>query len=425
MNKLKKAQELIGQNQSLISNFSYLGMLQAINLVLPLVTYPYLIRVLGLEIFGSVIFAQTVGFFAGILVNFGFNITATRRVAQLRDQPEALSRYASTIFGSKVLLWAFSLSLLLLLVFFTPKLHSDPWLYILSFGIAFNELLVPVWFFQGIEKMKYLTLVNFVSRGLSVALIFVVVNTEGDYLWVPAMIGTGALVAGIISQYLLFVTEKLKFVMPRWSDIRREMKESLPVFVSRVAGTITERANIILLGTFAGNTHVTIYDFVIKVLSLFKIPIEILVRTVYPRISLTQNSLLARRTFWLALSWGLIGGLLAILLAPWIIILVGPEQMAGLESYLLFVLPLLILMATSWSFSQPFILAFGHIKLASAISVAINVIYLIGASILVLTDKITVINCLFLLIAVESFGFCLRLFHITRLKLWKFSTADA
>ena len=425
MSRLNKARNLIGENRTLISNFGYLGVLQALNMVLPLVTYPYLIRVLGLELFGSVIFAQTVGFFAGILVNYGFNITGTRRVAMLRNDRLELSKYVSTVMTSKGLLWITSFILLLIVVLSVPRLRSDKWLFLISFGISFNEFLVPVWFFQGIEKMKYLTLVNFISRTASVILVFTVVHSSEDYLWVPAMLGTGALIAGLISLYLMFHKENLHFKAVSWTEVIVELSEGFPVFLSRVAGTITERANIILIGSFVGASSVTIYDFVIKVLSLFKIPIEILVRTVYPRISMTHNTRLARRSFWLAVGWGLTGGILAIVMAPWIIALVGPKQLSGLESYLYFILPLLVLMATSWSLGQPFILAFGHIRLASSISIATNVFYLIGAMILVFNGMITVVHCLILMILVEIFGFIMRVYHVHRLKIWKAESSHA
>ena len=79
-----------GRNKTLIQNFSYLSALRIFNMILPLITYPYLIRVLGKEIYGLVVFAQAIVNYLVMLVSFGFNISATKEVSVYRNDEKKL-----------------------------------------------------------------------------------------------------------------------------------------------------------------------------------------------------------------------------------------------------------------------------------------------------------------------------------------------
>ena len=99
MNKnLRKVKDIAKRNKGLIQNFSYLTSLQVFNMLVPLFTYPYLIRILGKETYGLVIYAQVVVGYLLILVNYGFNTYAVREVSVHRDSKTDLSEITSSIF---------------------------------------------------------------------------------------------------------------------------------------------------------------------------------------------------------------------------------------------------------------------------------------------------------------------------------------
>src|SRR5690554_6037335 len=96
--------------------------------------------------------------------------------------------FRSVVF-SKILLLFFSFFLLWLIVTWVPSFNGDYTLYVYSFLTVIGQALFPVWFFQGLEEMRYITIINVVSKLLSVILIFIFVTSQGDYLLVPLFLG--------------------------------------------------------------------------------------------------------------------------------------------------------------------------------------------------------------------------------------------
>ena len=103
INKLKEVSHQ-EENKQLLSNFLSLTTLQAFTYILPLITLPYLVRVLGTEKFGLVMFAQAFIIFFNIFVDYGFNLSATREVSVNRDNKNKLTEIYSSVISIKLLL---------------------------------------------------------------------------------------------------------------------------------------------------------------------------------------------------------------------------------------------------------------------------------------------------------------------------------
>ena len=99
----------IFNNRILLTNFSYLAILQIFIMLSPLITYPYLIRVVGLELNGVVVFAQSISTYLSLIINFGFNIYGVRQVALYKEDQVELNRIISTIYTNKFIIWFFLL----------------------------------------------------------------------------------------------------------------------------------------------------------------------------------------------------------------------------------------------------------------------------------------------------------------------------
>lgn len=286
---INKLVQILNNNKKIIENFSYLSLLRIFSLLFPLFTYPYLLRVLGFEIYGSVVFAQSISAFSAIIINFGFNISGTKDVACNKDDVFALSKIVSSIYSIKFLLWLGCLFFYFLLVLFVPFLREDKLLYLISFFLTFNELLFPSWFFQGIEKMKYITFINIGVRLLFVISIFLFVKTKSDYLLVPVINSIGGLFGGVISMYVVFFKEKILFIKQSYKTLQEFFYDSLPLFLSSLSTQIYVNANKIFVGSFLGMTEVAIYDLGEKITSIMKIPVGMISQATFPKISREKN----------------------------------------------------------------------------------------------------------------------------------------
>jgi O-antigen/teichoic acid export membrane protein len=282
---IKKIQQTLKNNKKIVENFSYLTILQFFSLLFPLITYPYLLRVLGLEVYGSIVFANSITMFIAIIINFGFNITGTRDIACCKENRVEINKIVSSIYTIKFALWFFCLLIYFLTIYFTPFLREDWLLYTVSFFLSFNDLLFPTWFFQGIEKMKYITFINIGVRLLFVISIFVLVGEKDDYLLVPILNATGALIGGLIALYVVFVKEQVHFIKQPLKKLKFFFYDSSPLFLSSLSTQIYVKSNKVIVGSFLGMEEVAIYDLGEKITSLLKIPVGMISQATFPKIS--------------------------------------------------------------------------------------------------------------------------------------------
>lgn len=225
-------------NKRILANFSYLSILQIFTILFPLLTYPYLLRVIGLELYGVIVFAQSIITYVSLVINFGFNMSSAKEVAIYRDDLTELSRIVSTTYISKTIIWLICGIIYFSIINIYPFFQEYYWVYLLSYLLTFNELLLPTWFFQGIEKMKYITIVNLLSRLLFVIAIFLVVKEKNDYIYVPLLNGLGAIVAGCLAIYFVFNKEGIYFIPNSIKGIKEDYKRSFPLFITSVSTQI-------------------------------------------------------------------------------------------------------------------------------------------------------------------------------------------
>ena len=273
----------------IIRNFSYLSALQAFNMLLPFITYPYLIRVLGTGQYGLVIFAQIIAGYFGILIDYGFRITATREVSVHRDHAQKLSEIVSSVLTIKLILWLISFAVLLVLVYTVPALQREKLLYIFSFGLCFNELMFPQWYFQGMERMKYITLINLATRTAFLLLIFVFVRGKSDYLLVPLLNGAGAFTGGAAGLIVLFAKDRIRFTRQTLPTLKYYFTESSPLFGSNAIISVKDRFNVIFIGSSLGMKEVVIYDLAVKVMNIFIQPVDLINTAIYPKMAKDRN----------------------------------------------------------------------------------------------------------------------------------------
>jgi len=299
---MKLLKQIFHNNKKIIENFSYLSLMQMVILLFPFMTYPYLLRVLGFNIYGTIIFAQTIAINIAIIINFGFNISGTKDIACNRENLSELSKIVSSIFSIKMILWLGCLIIYFILIYFVPFLRKDWLLYVISFFLTFNELLFPSWFFQGIEKMKYITFINIGVRLLFVIAIFVFVKDKTDFLIVPILNALGALLSGLIALYVVFVKEKIRFIRQPYLTLRYFFIDSFPLFISSLSVQVYVNINKILVGAFLGMTDVAIYDLGEKITHIIKIPIRMISQATFPKISREKNIAFVNKVMFITVS---------------------------------------------------------------------------------------------------------------------------
>lgn len=342
-----KFQSLFAKHKTFIQNYSYLSILQVFNLLLPLITYPYLIRVLGEDIYGLVVFAQAISIFFSIFIDFGFNITATKQVSINRDNKVRLSEIVSSVIIIKIILGLISFVILVGLVFFIPELSKHKLLYIFAFTVCLNDLFFSQWFFQGIEEMKYITIVSVISRSVFAFLIFIMVQDKSDYLLVPLITGVGAFLNVLASVFIIFKIKAIKFILPQKKVIRLYFNEALPLFWSRLISKVKDQSNTVFIGSSIGMTEVAYYDLANKLVNIVNSFIETVTIAIFPKLSHSKDVKATRDFFKITLLLEFLAYVMFLLVGKYIVLIIGGEKMMN-SALLLPIVGLFLLRSSSY-----------------------------------------------------------------------------
>lgn len=318
--------ERFQKHKKIIENFSYLSIFQVLNLLIPLVVFPYLIRVLGGEKYGLIIYAQAViGYFV-ILINFGFNITATKEISIYKKNKKKLNKIISNVMIIKGILFLISLTLITLLIFLIPSFREEKTLFYLTMWMCLYEFIFPIYYFQGIEEMKYITVITLISRSIFLILIFLLVNDNSDYLLVPIINGMGAIIAGIISQVIV-IKKGIKYSRQPFYALKFYFVKSYVMALAYASNTLKSNLNIVLVKALFSYNAVAYFDLALKVSRVGTSFLELISVSVFPKMSREKNVFFLKKIIYLSLVLSVIYVLFVQLSAPLIISLIGGEQM--------------------------------------------------------------------------------------------------
>jgi PST family polysaccharide transporter len=271
------------EKRIIAKNYVALLFIQGANFILPLIIFPYLVRTLGSEKYGLVMVAQSVALFLTIIVDFGFNISATREVANLKNNKEKLSQFYWNVFSIKLALIVITFLLLLGLIICVDKFRIDPLVYLFSFGLVLGQAIFPTWFFQGIEKMQVITIVNVAAKLFFTISLFFVVLSPADYEYVPIFNGLGFVISGLFG--FVFSLQYVKFVFPKRSQVKKIIENSSSLFFSNFAVSLYTSCNTLILGFFAGDSIAGVYASMEKLILAIKSMYAPLYQAIFPNLS--------------------------------------------------------------------------------------------------------------------------------------------
>ena len=270
----------------ILGNFFSLSTLQGINYLLPLITIPFLFRMIGPEKFGLIAFAQAFVQYFLILTDYGFSLSATKEISLCKEHKEKVCTVFSLVMSVKIILAILSFFALLLIINFIPKFKQDWLVYVCSFGLVIGNTLFPVWFFQGTEKMKYISIINIVCSLAYVICVFVFVRLPQDYLYVPLFNSLFSVISGLFGLRIAFRRFGMFFVFQGYHNIKKQMKAGWNIFISIVAINAYTTTRIFAVGLLTNNTITGFYSIAERIANFIQtFPLESFTQAIYPRIN--------------------------------------------------------------------------------------------------------------------------------------------
>lgn len=282
----------------IFSNFLALGILQGTNFLLPVLVMPFVLKRIGPDGYGVVAVAQVVMLIFCTITDYGFNLTATRALALHRNDALKNARLFFTVLAAKMLICLLLLGVLLLMITLVPFFKPHFQLYLFGFTWVIGQSLLVSWFFQGMEKMKYITIYTLLARLLFVVLVFAFIREKADNRYFILFMGIGSLVAGIFSIFQAMRLWQLPVLWPTWRDIKNELKDGWPVMVSNISINTFLSINVFILRLFTNDLIAGYYSVAEKIFLATRQIAVMFSQVIYPPLcQLVQKGESATRSF--------------------------------------------------------------------------------------------------------------------------------
>ena len=411
--------KFLKNHKILVENFASLYLLQIANILIPLVTLPYLVRVLGVEKFGLVSFAQTFAMFFVMFVDFGFNLSIVRLISVNADDKNKVSEIFSSVIFAKFFLIITSFTAMLIIVNYFDKFSHDKMLYLYMFGIVIGQGLFPIWFFQGMQKMRYITILNLFIKLFFLILIFVLIHSSKDYLMYPILLSIGYISAVPLSFYLIKKQFNISLRFYGIDQIIYYMKYSSHFFVSRIAVRIYEGGGLFFVGLVAPGTMVGYYAIADKLRGAITSLYSPISQTLYPYIARDKNIHLYKKLFTLIMILNIIGLSILFVYAQEILELIfGSSSPVTVMLIRIFVFVMLA-DVPSILLGYPLLGAFGYTNYVNYSLVATAVFFLIGIAVLFTVGAAGVKTIALLYVFTICIELFLRIFGVAKYRLWR------
>jgi len=266
----------------LSDNFISLVILQLINTILPLLLIPYLIRVLGIDGFGIYSFILAIMMYGVKMSDYGFELSATYHISLNKENKLKKNEIFSSVLMIKFFIVIAYLTLLTPLIFLVDKLYLHRDLLFLSFGVLIGHFMFPVWFFQGMEKMRYIMLLNSFLKFFFIASVFIFVKESSDLYLLLLLNSISVIVTGAMALYVAIKHFNIQLFWQPWNRVYFYLKDGWFIFTSKIAVEFYTTVNIIILGFFVSPLMVGYYAIAEKIIHAIGGLLDPLTRTVYP-----------------------------------------------------------------------------------------------------------------------------------------------
>lgn len=403
----------------LLSNSLVMMVLQATQLLIPLLLMPFVIKTYGIEAFGLLSFATALCMFFNVLCEYGFNLTSTKAVSVSVGKTNELSSIFSKTISAKLILLLACVSAYAILVWSFDVLRQNWLIYALTFGFVIGNTLLPLWLYQGLQDFKLVSIVNIGLKIGLMLLIFLVVDGQNDLYKVPLFISLGYIVPSIWSLAYAVKKYNLSFRFPTWAEVCSLYQEGWHIFISRLAVFLYTSTNIIVLEVFTSTAAVGYYAVASRIISALSSVLNMVNQVLFPYLSQCwkqdRKGYFVKLTTLAKVMFGLMCLIVAVLqfISPFVIeILTGNES--ELSVMILRILSVaLILMPLGGLFTQSFVTqgqnwAVSHVTLQTT---CVNFIFVCLLAYLYGAVGMAIAVCL-----VQVFHVIMNLFYLSKLK---------
>lgn len=378
-------------NRRIVKNMSSLYVMNIAKMVLPLITLPYLTRVLTKDCYGTVSYIKAVMQYMQLIVDFGFLLSGTKDIVRARNDQSAIRSETWNILGARVILALGAGCVLVLLTTLIPILRENLLYATLSFIPVFLTCFLFDYLFRGLEQMHIITWRFVIMKLISTALTFLVVKSDADMMLIPALdiIGTVVAVILVINE---MQKRKIRPMVPQFRIAIRKIKESAVYFCSSIATTAFGALNTIVIGVFLTESEVANWSLCMQLVNAVQSMYTPITNGLYPEMVKSQNISLIKKTLKLFMPIVTGGCIFTLCIAEYAILIIGGAGYVDAVPLLRSLVPVMFFGFPSMLFGWPTLGAIDKSRETTITTVTTAFAQVIGIAVLIILDHFTLIT---------------------------------
>jgi polysaccharide transporter, PST family len=382
--------------------------MQLVNYVTPFIVLLYLTRILGINVYGVVAFTVSVTQLALVVLDFGFTLSATQKIAVWRDNKPRVARLIGAVFLIKAIGLASAAIAFLLYAAFTTKYAPYAPIFVLALLPLAAQCFQPTFFFAAIERMRDIAIYTVTAKVLAVLLVVFLVKEEADYLWVPIADGTAHAIALVLA-FRLLGSSGFRVARPSRRDLAYTAKMTSGFFVSRLASTAYSSTGVLLLGLAATPAAVAVYSLAEQGYRALQSVFFPITQSLYPFMAKERDLRFLARVTAGCVAVALTGAVAGFILVPRLLQWLFAPEWAGATSVIEVFLVTIVVHVLTVLAGYPLAAAVRRFDVANRSVIYGAGVYAVGAAALISTEAATPLRFAVLLTVAEAYVLVHRL----------------
>lgn len=378
-------------NKKLLKNTFFLYIFSIVRLVFPMITLPYLTRVLSTDIYGVVAYVKAYNSYVILVLEFGFLLSATKKIATANGDYKIIGLETGNVLVEKMLL-AIPMAVITLIATTGNELLSANSLFVwIYFFSSFISIFTPDFLFRGIEKMEYISIPFATAKIIVTVMTFFVVKSDQDFMWIAILEVCGNFASAFIA-YLIIRKLHIKIMFGNIKQWMQDIKESSTYFFSNCATTVFSLLTTLIVGTYLRPTDIAYWSLCMQFVSAAKAMYNPITNSIYPYMIINRDMKLVNKLAKLFCIPMICGCVLVLFGGEFIVTLVGGEQYKMAGRILVYLLPVFVSGFYSMLYGWPVLGAIGKIKETTMSTIISAVLQLVVMAGLIITDNLSLFS---------------------------------
>lgn len=403
------------KGKKIVKNTSMLLIFQIAKIVFPFITLPYLTRIFSTETYGTVAYVKTVMNYMQIIVDFGFVLSATKDVVNLKQDKKKLEYVIGDTLFARGVLGVTAFILLFILTAILPILRKHIVFTFLSYIAIFESIFLMDFLFRGLEIMHIITIRFILMKTISTILTFIVVHCDEDLLFIPIF----DILSSFFAVVLVFYKIKKLDLSIHFSGIRRActtIKDSFIYFLSNVASTSFNAFSTLLIGIALNATEVAYWSICIQIIGTIQACCSPISDGIYPEMIRNKNFSLIIKVLRYLMPFLIAGCILMYVLAPFGMLLLGGKPYLVAVPVFRLLIPSVFFGFLAMIFGWPTLGAIGKTRETTISTVATVVVHMVLLIALIVWQAFNLINIAIVRVATEILLFMIRFYYYIKYK---------